>query len=238
MMRAAFRLWALACSWLLLAVVCIGGAAVAGDRSSHAVADTHGDAASSSRHPAWPTQFPDGQAWTIEGGLAWGVGLSDAVVFVPQGFVHDRAGVPPVLWSLASYTRAAVVHDWLYWAQPCSRLQSDNLLVIAMKENRVPWIQRRLIYRAVRLQGHAIWRRNAEERRLGMPRFNPYGYVPDDMNWPELRARMFREGVRDVRHVVPDDFCRHGDRQEVPGPPDDHDGGAVPPTAGERSSGP
>ena len=163
----------------------------------------------------------------IDGGLAWGIGFSDAVVFVPHGFVHDRAGVPSVLWSLASYTRAAVVHDWLYWAQPCSRLQADNLLMIAMKEAGVPWMQRQLIYRAVRLQGPAIWKRNAEERRLGMPRFNPYGYVPDNMNWPELRARMFHDGIRDVRYVIPGDYCRHGDSQEVPGPSFANGGGAV-----------
>ena len=173
-------------------------------------------------------EFPDGQAWMIDGGLAWGIGFSDAVVFVPHGFVHDRAGVPSVLWSLASYTRAAVVHDWLYWAQPCSRLQADNLLMIAMKENGVSWMRRQLVYRAVRLQGQAIWRRNAEERQLGMPRINPYGYVPDNMNWPELRARMFREGVRDVRYVVPNDYCRHGDSKEVPGPPVANAGGAGP----------
>ena len=175
-------------------------------------------------------EFPDGQAWMIDGGLAWGIGFSDAVVFVPRGFVHHRAGVPSVLWSLASYTRAAVVHDWLYWAQPCSRLQADNLLMIAMKENGVPWMRRQLVYTAVRLQGHAIWRRNAQERELGMPRINPYGYVPDNMNWPELRAKMFREGVRDVRYVLPDDYCRLGDSQEVPGPPIAHA------DAGERSS--
>jgi len=163
-------------------------------------------------------EFPDGQAWMIDGGMAWGIGFSDDVVFVPHGFVHDRAGVPSLLWSLASYTRAAVVHDWLYWSQPCSRLQADNLLMIAMKENGMPWMQRQLVYAAVRVQGQAIWRRNAEERRLGLPRFNPYGYVPDNMNWPELRARMFREGVRDVRYVVSNGYCRHGDTQEVPGP--------------------
>lgn len=55
----------------------------------------------------------------IEGRLAWGVGTTGVVVFVPQAFVHDRTSVPPALWSLASHTNAAVIHDSLYWAQPC-----------------------------------------------------------------------------------------------------------------------
>lgn len=165
---------------------------------------------------ARPREFPDGMAWTIEGGLAWGIGLSDAVVFVPHGFVHDRGGVPPILWRLASYTRAAVVHDYLYWAQPCSRLQADNLLMIAMKESGVPWPKRQMVYLGVRLQGASVWQRNADERAVGLPRFNPYGYVPENMTWPQLRTRMFHEGIRDVHYLVPDDYCRYGDSQEVP----------------------
>lgn len=160
--------------------------------------------------------FRDGQAWTVEGGLAWSVGSTGVVIFVPQGFVHDRTSVPPVLWSLASHTNAAVVHDYLYWAQPCSRLQSDNLLMIAMKQSNVPWWKRQLVYRAVRAQGGSVWRRNADERAIGMPRINPYGYVPDDLTWPQLRARMFHEGVRDVTPAVSDSHCWLGDSQDVP----------------------
>lgn len=162
--------------------------------------------------------FADGHAWIIDGGLAWGIGLSDAVVFVPHGFVHARENVPPVLWSAASYTRAAVVHDYLYWAQPCTRLQADNLLMIAMKEAGVPWLKRQWVYRTVRLQGEATWHRNARERALGVPRFNPYGGTPAGTSWPQLRAKMFRDGVRDIRYQVPDGFCRHGDSQDVPEP--------------------
>lgn len=162
------------------------------------------------------SDFPDGQAWTVEGGLAWSVGSTGVVIFVPQGFVHDRTSVPPALWSLASHTNAAVVHDYLYWAQPCSRLQSDNLLMIAMKQGDVPWLKRQLVYRAVRAQGGSVWRRNADERAIGMPRINPYGYVPDNLPWPQLRARMFHEGIRDVTPDLSNSYCWLGDSQDVP----------------------
>lgn len=221
-MDALSRVLGIRGAWLLLAAV--GGFAPADIASAREpTAKPAPERASNASAVARPRQFPDGQAWTIEGGLAWGIGFSNAVVFVPHGFVHDRAGVPPALWSLASYTRAAIVHDWLYWAQPCSRLQADNLLMIAMKETGMSWWRRQMVYRGVRIQGEAVWQRNAEERAKGLPRINPYGYVPDNLTWPQLRARMVREGVRDLPYVDPGHFCRYGNSQQVPGPPADGD---------------
>lgn len=199
--------------WLLLLVaVAFGSVANAQETEVHG-----SDPRTGGQHPIERLAvFPDGQAWTIEDGLAWGIGGSNAVVYVPPGFVHDRGGVPPMLWALASYTRAAIIHDYLYWAQPCSRLQADNLLMIALKEAGAPWLRRQLIYRAVRLQGEAIWRRNAWERTSGWPRLNPYGHVPGNMKWPELRTKMFHEGVRDVSYTVSDDYCHYGNTRHVP----------------------
>lgn len=211
-------------SWLVTMATAIGIGSLAvvdggrpGGQMPHS---SDGDASSGVERPAAQARildFPDGQAWTIAGGFAWSVGSTGAVVFVPQGFVHDRTSVPPALWSLASHTNAAVIHDYLYWAQPCSRLQSDNLLMIAMKQSDVPWLKRQLVYRAVRVQGGPVWRRNADERAIGMPRINPYGHVPDNLTWPQLRARMFHEGIRDVSHAASDSYCRFGDSQHVPG---------------------
>ncbi|MDQ3287544.1 MAG: DUF1353 domain-containing protein [Pseudomonadota bacterium] len=166
--------------------------------------------------PERTVEFPDRRAWTVQGGLAWAIGNSNKVIFVPRGFVHDSTSVPPTLWSLASHTDAAVVHDYLYWAQPCSRLQSDNLLMIAMEQAGVAWVRRQLVFRAVRAEGEAVWRRNADERAIGMPRINPYGHVPEGLTWPQLRARMFHDGIRDVRHEVSDEFCRLGNTREAP----------------------
>lgn len=201
-------------SWLLITALAVGaGDLTRVDRSAGPEGSSGADPpAAETRIP----DFPDRQAWTIQGGLAWSVGNTGAVVFVPQGFVHDSTSVPPALWSLASHTNAAVIHDYLYWAQPCSRLQTDNLLMIAMKQSNVPWWKRQLVYRAVRAQGWPVWRRNTVERALGMPRINPYGHVPGNLTWPELQAKMFQEGVRDISHAVPDSYCRFGDSRYVP----------------------
>ena len=166
-------------------------------------------------------EFTDGEAWTVEAPMEWRIGETDTVLVVPKGFVHDKASVPRALWSFfpksGPYTRAAVIHDYLYWAQPCSREQADNLLMIAMKESGVSWFRRKVVYRGVRLGGGSAWSKNAEERTRGLPRFNPYGGVPGNVTWPQLRERLLREGRRDPELPRVVEYCRYGDSQEVPG---------------------
>ena len=70
---------------------------------------------------------------------------------MPKGFVTDFASIPQAFWSfgLSAHGRnskAAIVHDYLYWTQGCSREQADNLLMIAMKESSVDTGQRIAIY--------------------------------------------------------------------------------------------
>lgn len=166
-------------------------------------------------------EFADGDAWTVEAPMEWRIGETDTVLVVPKGFVHDKASVPRALWSFfpksGPYTRAAVIHDYLYWTQPCSREQADNLLVIAMKESGVSWFRRKVVYRGVRLGGGSAWSKNAEERTRGLPRFNPYGGVPGNVTWPQLRERLRQEGRRDPELPRVVEYCRYGDSQEVPG---------------------
>ncbi len=169
-------------------------------------------------------EFADGDAWTIEAPMDWRIGQTETVLVVPQGFVHDKASVPRALWSIfpksGPYTRAAVIHDYLYWAQPCTREQSDNLLIIAMKESGVGWFRRTSVHRGVRAGGGSAWSHNAAERARGLPRFNPYRGVPGNITWPQLRERLQREGHRDPELPRVADYCRYGNSQDVPGPAD------------------
>src|SRR5437868_5810710 len=98
-------------------------------------------------NPSGEMEFADGQNWTITSPpLRWEIGQSGVWIIVPSGFVHDKASIPPALQSLihknGTYTRAAVIHDWLYWSQRCTRDEADNLLLIAMKESNVGWWDR------------------------------------------------------------------------------------------------
>jgi hypothetical protein len=82
-------------------------------------------------------------------------------ITVPEGFVTDFASVPRVLWNilppLASYTRAAVVHDFLYVHNGMSRGDADAVLLEAMEITGVSRPTRMSIYLGVRLGGWKPW---------------------------------------------------------------------------------
>jgi len=74
--------------------------------------------------------------------LIYDIGIRTGLrIVVPKGFVTDFASVPRALHSMIGptgrYTNAAIVHDYLFWTQSCTRKQSDNLMAIAMREGGV-----------------------------------------------------------------------------------------------------
>lgn len=81
---------------------------------------------------------------------------------VPEGFITDFASVPCALWSVfppyGKYTKAAVVHDWLYAAGKVSRKDADGIFSRMMREAGVKW-RRPLMWFAVRLFGGRSWKR-------------------------------------------------------------------------------
>jgi hypothetical protein len=86
--------------------------------------------------------FGDNRFWITVEDMVYVIGSTQDRIVVPKGFVTDFASIPQGLWSLGlgpqgRYSRAAVVHDYLYWSQGCTRAQADRLMVIAMKESRV-----------------------------------------------------------------------------------------------------
>jgi hypothetical protein len=93
---------------------------------------------------------------------------------VDLGFVTDFASVPRVLWwalpKWGVYGNASVIHDWLYWTQKRSRLQSDNIMLEAMTVLEVQPIIKKLIYYAIRTFGWWAWARNAWDKEAGLNR--------------------------------------------------------------------
>lgn len=85
---------------------------------------------------------------------------------VPEGFHTDGASVPRVFWNIFSpfgdYFCAALIHDYLYspnnrWFD---RASSDRIFLDAMEDAGVPWLRRRVIYRAVRVGGWSSFKGN------------------------------------------------------------------------------
>ncbi len=67
---------------------------------------------------------------------------SGDTVEVKTDFMTDFASIPRLLWIFlpcwGKYGNAAVIHDWLYWAQKRSRKKADGIMLEGMKVLKVP----------------------------------------------------------------------------------------------------
>jgi hypothetical protein len=169
--------------------------------------------------------FADNRQWVLVEDIRYRVGNSAFTIVVPKGFVTDFASIPQPFWALGlspngTYSRAAIVHDYLYWSQGCSRLQADNILVIAMKESNVEAPTRAAIFDGVRLGGSRAWLGNAGERADELPRVIPDDAMAFEANvlWPDYRRALQQRGVVDPPFAPAPDYCVVGDSTDVPGP--------------------
>lgn len=84
-----------------------------------------------------------------------------ALITAPAGMTTDLASIPRVAWDLlppfGKYTGAAVIHDFLYQTQPCTREEADLVLAEAMDAEGVEHVVRQMIYEAVRVGGQVAW---------------------------------------------------------------------------------
>jgi uncharacterized protein DUF1353 len=96
--------------------------------------------------------------------------LSD--VTVPQGFVTDLASIPAAFSSLlptdGEYAYAAIVHDFLYWAQTRPKAEADEILKIGMQDLGVETWKINSIFAGVRSPfGLRAWNDNAASKARG-----------------------------------------------------------------------
>lgn len=80
---------------------------------------------------------------------------------VPKGFITDLASIPIGVRELipksGRYDRAAVIHDFLYQFNGCTRSEADAVLNEAMGALEVNDFRKRLIYAGVRVGGWHSW---------------------------------------------------------------------------------
>lgn len=85
-----------------------------------------------------------------------------AFVTVPAGFHTDLASVPrlPVVYLLVGGRgdEAAVIHDFLYTEQPCTRKQADDVFYEALLTMGVPRWQAWMMWCGVRAGGASHWK--------------------------------------------------------------------------------
>jgi len=146
--------------------------------------------------------FADGDNWFLTTPLEYEIRNTGVVVPVPKGFVTDFASIPRPFWSVlprwGKYGPPAVVHDYLYWDQRCTRAQADRMLYVSMEESGVNWFWRLVIHRAVHWGGYFAWKSNAALRASGKSREIPDGYeLPDPtVTWDEVQQAIYDRGDR------------------------------------------
>jgi hypothetical protein len=97
-------------------------------------------------------------------------------IIVPAGFITDLASIPSVLWwweSPHETTLApAILHDYLYWQQTCTKDESDAVMYLAMKKLELSFTKRELIYAGIRTPfALSAWNKNNVARMGGESRF-------------------------------------------------------------------
>jgi hypothetical protein len=82
---------------------------------------------------------------------------------VPKDFRTDFASVPRIFWNIipptGGYTKAAVLHDYLYYTKMVSRKDADGIFRRIMHEYGVGGLKRRTMYWAVRAFGWLAWKK-------------------------------------------------------------------------------
>jgi hypothetical protein len=136
------------------------------------------------------TKFADGKYEYLERPVPFDAPRTQLHGVIPRGFVTDGPSIPMAARSIipkdGRYAQAAVVHDYLYWEQPCSQEVADNVMFELMEANEVPWGERNSIYETLRLTGHKAWEKNRRDRNSGLPRYVPerwIGRIPPSTDW-------------------------------------------------------
>lgn len=87
---------------------------------------------------------------------------------VPIGFPSDGASIPKFAYSIIGgrwtgrYTKASIIHDWLYHSQTTTRKEADIIFIVAMRVLGVSLWKRVTMYRIVRMFGFIPWNRRAK----------------------------------------------------------------------------
>ena len=81
--------------------------------------------------------------------------------YIPIGFISDFASTPQILWSIAPpigrFSKAAVVHDFLYRFNINNRKWADKVFLEAMTVSKTFILTRYIYYAKTRLLGWIAW---------------------------------------------------------------------------------
>jgi hypothetical protein len=168
--------------------------------------------------------FSDSKDFMLVRDMVYILGETDISITVPKGFVTDFASVPKGLWSFGlsphgKFSKAAIIHDYLYWTHACTREQSDMIMLIAMKESQVESVDQFALYEGLDMAGNPAWVENMNDRKAGIPRIVPVEYwdFPPDATWEKYRNVLVSKGIKDPSFATNPNYCSLGNSEEIPG---------------------
>lgn len=107
--------------------------------------------------------------WRVERQFTYFVGEEDSNewITVPRGFKTDLTSIPKIFWTImghpaGKYVQSAVLHDYMYFNAVYIRKRCDEIFEESMRVLKVFWLQRKIMYLAVRMWGWIGWRRHRE----------------------------------------------------------------------------
>jgi hypothetical protein len=126
--------------------------------------------------------IPDPPLFMVAHPLHYAANDSKYEIVVPVGFVTDLASIPRGLWwwqAPHEGTMApAIIHDYLYWEQSCTKDEADAVLYLALREVGMGLVNANLVYAGVRThQAQDAWDSNRAAREKGETRFFTEDYA-------------------------------------------------------------
>ncbi len=107
--------------------------------------------------------LPNGRDFKLYKSFTYHIGtkFSRHYIRVPKGFITDLASTPNFLWwwlpPFGKYTKAAVLHDFIYQTHCKTRKEADEIFKEAMVIGGTPAWKVRLMYLGVRAFGWLSW---------------------------------------------------------------------------------
>ncbi len=143
--------------------------------------------------------LPDGRTWVLRKQFSYDVGTegSGETIKVPAGFITDFASVPRPFWWIfpkwGRYGNAAVIHDYLYWAQEeqYPKNRADEIFLEAMMVLNTGKLTADILYCAVKYFGRFAWNSNKKAKSQGRKKFIP---LPEEtIEIPQIQLKDFTQ---------------------------------------------
>ncbi|OUS10242.1 hypothetical protein A9Q89_11480 [Gammaproteobacteria bacterium 53_120_T64] len=101
---------------------------------------------------------------------------------------------------VGQYLFAAIVHDYLYWNQICSKEEADEIFYLAMKESGVGGFTRLAFFQAVDKVGMSSWEENKQNKENGYIKIVPKTHIDaldsnPSLKWPEYSKILKRKNI-------------------------------------------